>query len=95
MVAGAQFFIYLVITDLIIYCYFTVNKNYFDYKGLIGVVWFILLMILTSDSPSTHKFISDKEKTYILEATSEQASSSSKYVNFKVFIKRKTENELI
>ena len=36
--------------------------------GLIGIVWSILMMILNSDSPTNHKFISAAEKYYIMES---------------------------
>lgn len=37
--------------------------------GAIGVIWSILFMIFNSEKPEDHKFISEKEIDYILEAT--------------------------
>lgn len=34
--------------------------------GLIGIVWVILLCLLTSDSPLEHRFIPDDEKEYLV-----------------------------
>jgi ACS family sodium-dependent inorganic phosphate cotransporter-like MFS transporter 5 len=37
--------------------------------GIAGVVWFVVWMILAGASPSEHRFISEKEKDYILKNT--------------------------
>ena len=37
--------------------------------GMMGVSWFFLFIFLTSKTPQNHKFISDKEKSFILEET--------------------------
>ena len=34
-----------------------------------GIVWSILLFILTSNTPKTHRFISKTEREYIIEET--------------------------
>ena len=39
--------------------------------GLIGIVWAFLMMLLNSDSPSNHKFISITERDYIIESIGE------------------------
>ena len=39
--------------------------------GGFGFVWFILWMVLAADSPTTHRFIRDKEREYIEEETRE------------------------
>lgn len=37
--------------------------------GLIGIVWFIVWMIFSSNEPSNNRFISENEKEYILNST--------------------------
>lgn len=37
--------------------------------GFIGIIWFILFMCLTSNSPSTHKFITRNESDYLFDTT--------------------------
>ena len=37
--------------------------------GLIGIVWFILWMLLAAATPSDHRFISEKEREYIIKQT--------------------------
>lgn len=37
--------------------------------GAAGVVWAVVFFFVASDSPSTHRFISEKEKAYVLEET--------------------------
>jgi hypothetical protein len=37
--------------------------------GMMGVVWFFVFIFLTSNTPQTHRFISDKEKVFILAET--------------------------
>ena len=37
--------------------------------GIVGIVWYILFMFLTSDSPRDHLFISNNEREYILQTT--------------------------
>lgn len=39
--------------------------------GGFGFVWFIMWMVLAADSPTTHRFIRDKEREYIEEETRE------------------------
>jgi hypothetical protein len=40
--------------------------------GIVGIVWYILLIILITDSPRDHLFISSQERDYILETTNKQ-----------------------
>ncbi len=42
--------------------------------GIIGVVWFVLWMILAAKSPENHRFISEKEREYIIDQTREGLS---------------------
>ena len=58
--------------------------------GLVGIVWFILLMILTSDSPQNHKFISENERDYIIESIGGESNSSSnsKYSELNKYVSR-------
>lgn len=43
--------------------------------GLIGIAWFILFVTLTSNSPKTHRFISDREREYIITNTDTKKTS--------------------
>lgn len=40
-------------------------------KGIAGIVWFVLWMVLASSSPDENRFIGKREKDYILEETKE------------------------
>lgn len=42
-----------------------------------GVTWSLFLFLFTTDSPKDHRFISDKEKHFILEET-------KKAINFRL-----------
>jgi ACS family sodium-dependent inorganic phosphate cotransporter-like MFS transporter 5 len=42
--------------------------------GIVGIVWFVLWMILAAKSPEDHRFISDKERDYIVDQTKEGLS---------------------
>ncbi|XP_063772887.1 sialin isoform X2 [Pseudophryne corroboree] len=64
--AGAQLgtVVSLPVSGLI--CYY-VNWIYVFYIfGALGVLWFIMWLIFVSDTPQTHRTISDSEKEYIL-----------------------------
>jgi MFS family permease len=37
--------------------------------GIAGVIWTLLVVFITADSPADHRFISQQEKEYILEET--------------------------
>ncbi|CAF0884850.1 unnamed protein product, partial [Brachionus calyciflorus] len=43
--------------------------------GAIGIIWSIGFLVFVSDSPKTHKFISQHEKEYILEETKKDLSA--------------------
>jgi MFS family permease len=43
----------------------------FYYGGILGVLWSILFVLLITESPEDHKFISEKEKLYIIRETAE------------------------
>lgn len=49
--------------------------NFFILKGLFGMVWSVVFWIVITDSPKTHWFISEEEKTYIVEATVNETSA--------------------
>lgn len=44
-------------------------KTMFYIFGFSGVVWFFLFLLLTADSPNEHKFISQREKTFVINHT--------------------------
>ncbi|OCT78351.1 hypothetical protein XELAEV_18029460mg [Xenopus laevis] len=72
--AGAQLgtVVSLPVSGLI--CYY-VNWIYVFYIfGTLGVLWFIMWCFLVSDTPISHKSISDSEKEYILSALQDQLS---------------------
>ncbi len=48
--------------------------------GAMGIVWFIPWMIFASKSPSDNRFISYKEREYIMENTKEAVSNAGKVV---------------
>lgn len=50
--------------------------------GLLGIIWFVLWMLLASATPKDHRFISSKERDYIIDQTS--ASTSEKEPILKV-----------
>ncbi len=57
-------------------------------KGILGLIWTLLWFILTNDSPSNHKFISNREKSYILEGTGISAGGKKKVKkNNKAYLK--------
>lgn len=35
--------------------------------GLLGLVWYLLWLVFVSDSPATHRFISEKERKYLAD----------------------------
>lgn len=43
--------------------------------GGVGIIWCIFWIIFTTDSPSNHRFISQKERDYILDSTKETSGS--------------------
>ena len=81
---GHRSFTFMVYTNRVLKSQIIQNSNLNpilenNSKGFIGLVWFILFMTLTSNSPQTHKFISEKEKAYILANTnSEEKISQTK-----------------
>ncbi|KAJ8360095.1 hypothetical protein SKAU_G00166200 [Synaphobranchus kaupii] len=57
-------------------CYY-LNWTYVFYVfGVVGVVWFILWTALVSNTPDTHKRISDKERLYITRSLKSELSPS-------------------
>ena len=49
------------------------------------MVWFILFMTLTSNSPQAHKFISEREKAYILANTDSEKKTSQKKIKVNYY----------
>lgn len=47
----------------------------FYIMGILGLIWSIVFMIVISDSPKTHWFISEREQTYIVESTIKETSA--------------------
>lgn len=55
---------------------FYMNWTYVFYLfGIVGIIWFALWIWLVSDSPETHKSISQGEKEYIVSSLKNQLSS--------------------
>ena len=50
-------------------------------KGTCGLIWVVVMFVLFSDTPDSHKFISQEEKDYIIEQT-----ESSQFKKNLVFI---------
>lgn len=54
----------------------------FYIPGTIGVVWFCLWSFLISESPENHRYISEKERAYIMGSTGRKAdATNSVYIN--------------
>lgn len=58
-------------------CYYLDWTYVFYVFGVVGVVWFFLWAALVSETPDTHKSISDKERLYIARSLKEELSSSA------------------
>ena len=54
-------------------------------KGIFGIVWTSLWMLLTAKSPEEHRFISEKERAYIIEKTKDSAGSHQNRVTETFF----------
>nr|XP_026247141.1 sialin isoform X4 [Urocitellus parryii] len=73
--AGAQLGTVISLPLCGIICYY-MNWTYVFYLfGIVGIFWFVLWMWLVSDTPETHKTISNNEKEYILSSLKNQLSS--------------------
>ncbi|OCT58452.1 sialin [Xenopus laevis] len=72
--AGAQLgtVVSLPVSGLI--CYYVDWVYVFYIFGTLGVLWFILWCFLVSDTPQSHRSITDSEKEYILSALQDQLS---------------------
>ncbi|XP_075718149.1 sialin [Rhinoderma darwinii] len=72
--AGAQLgtVVSLPLSGLI--CYYMDWIYVFYIFGALGVVWFIMWLFLVSDTPQTHRTISDPEREYILSALKHELS---------------------
>lgn len=73
--AGAQFgtFVSLPLSGLI--CFYMNWIYVFYIFGALGVLWFIFWIFMVSDSPETHRRISQAEKEYILSSLTDQLST--------------------
>ncbi|XP_048661663.1 sialin isoform X9 [Marmota marmota marmota] len=70
--AGAQLGTVISLPLCGIICYY-MNWTYVFYLfGIVGIFWFVLWMWLVSDTPETHKTISNNEKEYILSSLKNQ-----------------------
>uniref|UniRef100_A0A915KYK7 Sialin n=1 Tax=Romanomermis culicivorax TaxID=13658 RepID=A0A915KYK7_ROMCU len=49
--------------------------------GIFGAFWLILWLFYVSDSPSSHRFISDKEKHHIVQSLAHQTGDTSRSSN--------------
>ncbi|GAB1294473.1 Sialin [Apodemus speciosus] len=58
-----------------IICYYMNWTYVFYFFGIVGIVWFILWMLIVSDTPETHRTISHHEKEYIVSSLKNQLSS--------------------
>ncbi|MBN3304807.1 S17A5 protein, partial [Amia calva] len=68
-------------------CYHLDWTYVFYIFGAVGVCWFILWMLLVSNTPETHQRISVKEKEYITSSLKKELSSSSKHIPWKAILK--------
>ena len=50
--------------------------------GIICFVWCVAFFFLTTDKPATHKFITEREREYIIHET-KASTNSSNMVKFK------------
>ncbi len=48
--------------------------------GTVGIIWTLLWIIFASDSPETNRFISNKERDYILKSTNIDLNNQKKIV---------------
>jgi len=46
--------------------------------GTVGIIWTLLWIIFASDSPETNRFISNKERDYILKSTNIDLNNQKK-----------------
>ena len=49
----------------------------FYVPGMMGVAWFFLWTFLISESPESHRYISEREKCYIIESTGRKTAAMS------------------
>lgn len=54
--------------------------------GAFGATWCVLFFFLNTDSPSNHKFISEKEKLYILEETKKTVAVREYVQKVRIYI---------
>ena len=51
-------------------------------SGAIGVVWYVLWAIFTSNAPEQHRWITEEEKTYIITSVEKEKSKNVITVSF-------------
>ncbi|XP_012787603.1 sialin isoform X1 [Sorex araneus] len=73
--AGAQLGTVISLPLSGIICYYMNWTYVFYFFGVVGIIWFIFWICLTSETPETHKTISQYEKEYILSSLRNQLSS--------------------
>ena len=42
-----------------------------------GVVWSVAFILVVTDSPTVHKFISEKERAYLIDQTKKEVSAKA------------------
>lgn len=77
-VVGHLFSIYLALLVIKISFSDDLNKKSFMPNAK-GIIWFVAWMLLVAKSPSEHKFISEREKAYIIETTKNTVSAKGKH----------------
>ncbi|RNA20803.1 sialin isoform X1 [Brachionus plicatilis] len=63
-------------------------KLMFYLFGSLGILWFILFVCLTADSPHDHRFISSKEKSFVISHTCDDFTKINEEEPLKVKVKR-------
>ncbi|RNA32387.1 sialin isoform X2 [Brachionus plicatilis] len=59
-----------------------------DTTGSLGILWFILFVVLTADSPHDHRFISSKEKSFVLSHTCDEFNKINEEEPLRAKLKR-------
>ena len=54
----------------------------FTISGGIGIVWYVLWAIFTSNTPEQHRWITEEEKTYIITSVEKEKSKNVITVSF-------------
>ncbi|XP_006638681.1 sialin [Lepisosteus oculatus] len=64
-------------------CFYMDWTYVFYIFGAVGVLWFILWTLLVSNTPETHRRISEKEKAYIMLSLRNELSPSTKHIPWR------------